>query len=459
MEDGETLARDVLNALSANIAVLDPNGVIVEVNDAWKEFARANGGAEEHFYVGMNYLSVCENALADGDDDLEELTNGLRALIAGEEGQVSIEYDCDSPAGRRSFLVKATRLRGGSGPGIVVAHEDITVRKRIEQALRETERTLFAVLEALPVGVWIMDRTGRIVHGNPEGQRIWGGARYVPPEEFGEYKAWWLDTGLPIAADDWAGARAIREGEISIGEKIEIGCFDGTRRIILNSGIPLFDEQHAVQGAIIVNQDITAREQDEVELRRAKEAVEATSRELADALARERVLARVDALTGATNRGHFGELAEHQLAVAVRYQQPLSLILFDVDDLKRINDTLGHQAGDRILRRIGALGREHLRGSNVFARYGGDEFVVLLPNTDAAEAGIVAERLRQAVAAESVVLERGVVPVTISSGISELSSPDDTLDTLVHRADVALYEAKKGGRNRTALFQGDVASA
>ncbi len=444
--------RDVLNALRASIAVLDARGIVVAVNEAWIRFARENGATDERSFLGTDYLSVCERALASGHDDaLAEMTAKLRALLQGEGDQVSMEYPCDSPAGRRWFSMRATPSPGGAGAGVVVAHEDVTEAKRIEQTLRETDRTLRSVLEALPVGVWIMDRSGRIVHGNPAGIAIWQGARYVGPEEFGEYKGRWLDTGRTIEADEWAGARAIRRGETSIGEEIEIDCFDGSRKIILNSAIPLFDEQHAIGGAIIVNQDITARKEAETELRLAKQEVEAASRELEIALARERILAREDALTGVTNRRQFFELGTHEVSVAGRYGHPLSVILIDVDDFKRLNDTFGHQAGDELLKRFARIARQHLRDADLFARYGGDEFVALLPSTRAAEAALVAERLRADLAVHDTVLEQGTLTVTISSGIAELL-PADTLDALIHRADMALYEAKQSGRNRTAVF-------
>ncbi len=452
IECGAALARDVLNALSANIAVLDSNGIIIAVNDAWIRFGRANGATDDRVYVGVDYVSVCESALAREDDELlRETTRRLRALIAGTGEQVSMEYPCDSPTERRWFQLKATRLLSESGPAVVVAHEDITQRKRIEQVQHETERMLRSVLEALPVGVWIMDQSGRIVHGNRAGQEIWGGASYVGPEDFDQYKGWWLRSGLPIAAEDWAAARAISKGESSIGEEIEIESFDGIRKLMLNSAIPLFDEQHAIQGAIIVNEDITARKRNEVELLRAKERVEATSRELAAALERERALARIDALTGTANRRHFFDLAAHEISVAIRYRQPLTLILLDVDDFKRTNDTLGHQAGDDLLKCVARVGREHLREADVFGRYGGDEFVILLPCTQAAQAAVVAERIRSDLAAQRIVLPTGVLTVTISSGITELAPQDDTLDALIHRADIALYQAKHAGRNRTVV--------
>lgn len=454
MRPGGPAAHDVLNALSISIAVLDAAGEIVAVNDAWKEFARSNGAREGESFVGANYLHVCERALAaTGDRRLAEVTRKLRALLGGAGAAFSVEYDCHSPTEQRWFQITATPMRGVSTAGAVVAHEEITQRKRIEQALRETERRLLAVLEALPVGVWIMDRTGLIVHGNRAGRLIWGGARYVGPEAFGEYRGRWLDSGRPIEAHEWAAARAITKGETSINEKIEIECFDGTRKIIQNSAIPLFDERQAVEGAIIVNEDITAQEEDAEALRRAKREVEDASRYLEAALERERVLARVDTLTGATNRGHFIELAGHELSVAARYEQPLALIIFDIDNFKGINDTLGHQAGDQILQRVAEVGRLNLRGADLFGRYGGDEFIALLPQTTAADAAAVAERIRTDVSAHITFVPAGVVAVTISSGIAERFARNDTLEALVHRADLALYEAKNSGRDRTSIYR------
>lgn len=95
------------------------------------------------------------------------------------------------------------------------------------------------VLAILPVGVWIMDETGKIQYGNTAGQGIWAGGRYVGPEQFGQYKGWWVATGKLIRAEEWAAARAIRKGETSIDEEIEIECFDGSHKVILNSAMPI----------------------------------------------------------------------------------------------------------------------------------------------------------------------------------------------------------------------------
>ena len=110
-----------------------------------------------------------------------------------------------------------------------------------------------------------LDAEGRIVQGNPAGVAVWAGARYVGPQNFGEYKGWWVSTGEPIAPEEWAAARAIRSGETSIDEEIKIECFDGAHKVILNSAVPLFGSDGRITGAIIVNQDITARKHAETE--------------------------------------------------------------------------------------------------------------------------------------------------------------------------------------------------
>jgi hypothetical protein len=136
------------------------------------------------------------------------------------------------------------------------------------------------VLEALPVGVWIMDHTGRITHGNPAGRQIWAGAKYVGPAEFGQYKGWWAETGQPIAADQWAAARAITKGETSIDEIIDIECFDGSRKTILNSALPLRNAAGQIMGAIIINQDITQRRRSELERERLVKQLQAAIAEV-----------------------------------------------------------------------------------------------------------------------------------------------------------------------------------
>lgn len=134
---------------------------------------------------------------------------------------------------------------------------DISQRKRMEQQAQANERTLAGIFELLPVGVWITDREGTITRGNEAGRRIWGGARHVGPQNYGVYKGWWAESGKPIAAEEWALARALARGETSVGELVRIQCFDGSFKTIINSAAPLRDTSGAIAGAICVNEDIT----------------------------------------------------------------------------------------------------------------------------------------------------------------------------------------------------------
>lgn len=444
------LAEDILNSLDAHVAVLNATGTVVAVNEAWLRYARDNGGAATGF-VGTNYLAVCERAANSGDAVAAAVLRGLRAVMTGDRPSFRLEYPCAGPRTTNWFVLGVTRLSRDTAASVVISHEDVTEQKSLEHALRETQDTLRHILELLPVGVWIMDKDGRITHGNPAGRRIWGGARYVGPEDFGEYRGWWMDTGKAIAPEEWAAARAIRKGESSIDEEIRIQCFDGSTKIILHSAIPLHDLARRIIGAIVVNQDITARKQQELELLRARETLEKANQELQASLDREQHRARTDELTGLHNRRYFFELAERECSVARRHGRPLSVVMIDIDYFKQINDTFGHQAGDEVLARLAGIVAAHRRSGDILARYGGEEFVLMLPETAAQNALRVAEQLRATVAAVGVDTASGKANFTISAGVAELGADAQTLEQLIRKADEALYAAKAQGRNRSIL--------
>lgn len=144
------------------------------------------------------------------------------------------------------------------------------VRRVVQRAI-VTSRQLSGVLEVLPVGVWFADAEGRLIMNNPAASRIWQGERWVGVDEFSVYKGWWHDSGKRIEAHEWALARALRQGETSIDEIIDIECFDGSRKIISNSALPLYDEQGVFAGAIVVNKDVTAQVQTEEELNASRD--------------------------------------------------------------------------------------------------------------------------------------------------------------------------------------------
>ena len=204
----------------------------------------------------------------------------------------------------------------------------------------------------------------------------------------------------------------------------------------------------------IMISDITGRKQAEEALQKATELLELTNRELKEALAREQHLSRTDGLTGIYNRRYFFELAKREFSAALRYSRQLSIILFDTDNLKQVNDTLGHLAGDKLLAMVAKTTAAQLRAVDSLARYGGDEFIILLPETSAKQAFPIAERIREKIADMRMETHKNKFGVTLSIGIAETGNKpaDSTIEAVITCADKAMYNAKAEGRNRTLIY-------
>ena len=160
--------------------------------------------------------------------------------------------------------------------------------------------------------------------------------------------------------------------------------------------------------------------------------------------------ATLDALTNLNNRRQFEVRLKQEIATTKRQKNPLCAMMIDIDFFKKVNDTYGHASGDIVLRTVASIIKEHLRESDIPSRYGGEEFAVLLPYTHIEEAKIVGERLRKAVEATQISIDKKNINVTISMGLAEFSSIE-TGEDLFKRADRALYEAKESGRNRVCV--------
>jgi diguanylate cyclase (GGDEF)-like protein len=161
-----------------------------------------------------------------------------------------------------------------------------------------------------------------------------------------------------------------------------------------------------------------------------------------------------DGLTKAFNKKYFTDRLESEFTFAIRHTAPLSLVLFDIDHFKRVNDTYGHQAGDHVLSEISTLLTATLRAEDVFARYGGEEFGVICRGSDLGQGQIVGERLRKAVESHRFVYEGTHIPITISVGVAGLPDPavKDAAE-LVAASDQALYGSKHAGRNRVTVHK------
>ena len=162
-------------------------------------------------------------------------------------------------------------------------------------------------------------------------------------------------------------------------------------------------------------------------------------------------LTTIDGLTQIFNRRYFVETLEREIGRASRYRRDLSLLMFDIDFFKGINDTHGHLAGDYVLRHLAQVVRTKIRREDVFARYGGEEFGVILPEVDPRAAGQFAEKLRRLIETTDFVFDDTRIPVTVSVGVSTLTPPVEDVEGFIGAADERLYQAKQAGRNRVVV--------
>lgn len=297
MDDIKTLRSTVFDSLEEQIAVIDGEGVIVDVNAAWKRFGADNGLQSSEGAVGINYLTVLAGAANNGDTLAMEAQEGIRQVLCRQRPRFYLEYPCHSPEQERWFMMSVTPLQGDSQGSAVVSHYDITQRKKAEQ---------------------------RAEH-----------------------------------------------------------------------------------------------------------------------------LARHDGLTGLANRRYFDGVLDQEWRRGLRQQQPLSVMMVDVDYFKEYNDALGHLAGDNCLKALAEVMRQRCRrASDLVARFGGDEFAVMLGETNLEEACGIARRVVADVQRLGLVFANAR-QVTVSIGIASLMPQAAGGETeLLEQADRALYQAKAQGRNQ-----------
>lgn len=266
--------------------------------------------------------------------------------------------------------------------------------------------------------------------------------------EFADTERWEI---LPGGVTD----RAVSGGDILFISDTEISPFpihptvlrEGVRSVV---SIPL-KVQSRVAGILYLF-DFVPREFDRerIKLLDVLASFAAMAIDNAQLHARTRLMAITDALTGLYNRRYFQEMFSRELNRAIRYGKPLSLIMLDVDDFKKFNDTYGHPHGDKVLGVMGDILVEALRGTDFAFRYGGEEFIVLLPETDFPSALHVAERLRESVEQKSAAELKGIAPHGVTASVGVVSYPRDgeTRDDLLKGVDELLYRAKEHGKNR-----------
>lgn len=382
---------------------------------------------------------------AQSDDGL--LAEGRRQLLRQGKTVLSRERARDREGRSRWLEIHASPYRRADGQleGVVATFRTIDAEVAAERELRLSEERHRLLAENAMDVIWTMAADGRITYVSPSVESLRG---LTPAEAMGQpieaihppaSAALSLEYFTQLQADLQAG-RPPR----SFRGELEYFCKDGSTLWMDVIALPLLDDQGQFVELLGVSRDITERMRTALELQRARDAAEAANRALQAANRKLERLATTDQLTGLWNRRQLDERLLGEIERADRYGQDLALVLFDIDHFKRINDRFGHAAGDRVLAELGRRVRGHLRDSDGLGRWGGEEFLVLLPESDSEQACRLAEKLRRLV--EALPFE-GVGRVTARFGVAQ-RQPLEPPDAWFRRVDAALYRAKERGRNR-----------
>jgi diguanylate cyclase (GGDEF)-like protein len=282
--------------------------------------------------------------------------------------------------------------------------------------------TLYAALDNVDSGILVLNKELRAVYSNPVLHEMF---RANSSAEIRATQPLYADMlaasarAVAVDLDDYVARRLawVRTG----GEKaMDLSMSDGK---VLRCNLAVLPDG----GRMLIYSDVTDIVRNAQELER---------------------LATTDGMTGIYNRRHFLTLADREWNRARRYRRPLSFLMIDIDYFKAINDNFGHQVGDEMIVHLSNLARNCKRDSDVLARIGGEEFALLLPETNLPQAHVVAERLRAAVASNALAASSRLIPATVSIGIAESAASMNSISELMTAADNALYEAKRNGRNR-----------
>ncbi len=406
----QMLLKDVLfETLPVPVFIKDADGRFVDCNDAFERFI----GLSRRNLIAQTSSCMMDPNLAAAHEDMD------RELQASWGQRVYEELVPHADGTLHKVRISKSVFRGTDGQfgGILGVIHDLSSDD-------STGARLQMILEQSPIGVSVSRRDNGII--------IFANTR------FAELVGLDRDRIVGSRARDYYVDDAQRErvverlkaGEAVMNMEVQF------KRVDDSPFWTLFTVNHAVINGVAVN---LAWIYDYTERRNMEEAL--------------REMASRDPLTGIYNRRSFMEMARQQLARALRFNEPMSVLVLDVDHFKRVNDTYGHAVGDDALRMVASACNTSLREYDVLGRLGGEEFVVALPGTTTDECRVVADRLRRNLSRLVIPVSRDRITLTASIGISAVDIHSDTLEKAIHRADLALYRAKREGRNRVMVYE------
>ncbi|MEW5921640.1 MAG: HD domain-containing phosphohydrolase [Bacillota bacterium] len=405
--------RDFISAINDTIGslvvVLDLQGRIISINRACRQI------------TGYTYAEVRDRFYWDVFLELEERELARTFFIALRPGDFPYEMEntwvMKDGSKRRIFCSNTAVLdEGGSINYHITTGVDVTEWKQVEENLRETNEKLSALIHASPLAVIALNPQGQVTSWSSAAEKTFGWAERMvlgqPPPMLAAEE---MNSFRILCADAF-------KGKTFSGREFHCLRRDGSAIYASISAAPLRNHTGAVTGIMLIADNITERRQTEEQLR---------------------FLSFHDRLTGLYNRAYFEE--ELKRLNTIR-QLPLSIIIGDVNNLKLVNDTFGHGAGDKFLRAIARILQDSCRKEDVICRWGGDEFAILLPKTNASVAWKICERIKDA-----CTVTGGLIPLSISLGVVTKDDEKQQIDELLNEAENRMYRSKilesKGARS------------
>jgi diguanylate cyclase (GGDEF)-like protein/PAS domain S-box-containing protein len=345
-------------------------------------------------------------------------------------------------------LITPLKSPAGHLTGYLVQVRDITERKKLAQALEQSEKRFRALIEHSTDAISLIDSSAHVIYESPSVEKLTG---YSAEERIGK-------NGLDlIYPEDLAHIQGTMSRVLSQPNCIESAQFrsvrkNGTVWWTEGTAINLLNEP-SVQAVVINYRDITERKNSEKALKDANEELNSHLSEIEKLQTELREQALRDPLTGLYNRRHLADAMERELARVKRERRSMSVIVMDIDHFKKINDNFGHQIGDKFLIQISNLIASHARSSDIACRYGGEEFLLVIPGATLTTALKRAEAIRSQCADIRITVGKKHLKVTLSLGVATFPKHGKGAEEIVIKADHAMYKAKRAGRNCVAAWE------
>jgi diguanylate cyclase (GGDEF)-like protein/PAS domain S-box-containing protein len=432
----------ILNALPDRVALLDSDGTIISVNDGWTRFATANTFCgDSKLGLRANYLAICDCMTGPGAEDAHIAADGIRSVLSGSIQSFSFDYEGDASSSsfeERWFQLTVTSLSADRPKGVIVKHCNISASKRDKSDIASLAQRLSLAAEVAKVGVWEWDVASDTHTWDATMMAIYG-FRATDPVNYQKWSSTVHPDDLPEV--EVKLQRAIKERKDQAAD-FRITTADGTRRFVSSAHRAVVDATDTVCRVIGVNVDVTDRKLAEQELCRNQ--------------ANMTHLAEHDFLTGLPNQMALRDRIEQAIKMAARNHTNIAVMFLDLDGFKHINDSLGHSVGDELLKSTAQRLAEVVRNSDTLSRFGGDEFIVLLPEVLHPEATTVAARRMLDAMTAIHILGQNELQVSACIGISVYPEDGEDADALIKSADIAMYQAKAKGGSTFQFFHPDM---